>query len=100
LLVVFVAAFGCFTSAYRSGTQGARSNFRSFLLPLLLTIVVGLIYDMDHSLQGVISVSQKPLLELQETVPNEQDADEANRTKVQYRQGMSLRKLASRKGHS
>jgi hypothetical protein len=68
LLVVFVAASGCFTSAYRSGTQGARSDFTSFLLPLLLTIVIGLIYDMDHSLQGVISVSQKPLLDLQESI--------------------------------
>ena len=54
LLVVLVAAFGCFTSAYGSGAQGARSNFTSFFLPLLLTIVIGLIFDVDHALQGMV----------------------------------------------
>lgn len=35
VLVVFVAAFGCFISAYGSGAQGARSYFTSYFLPLL-----------------------------------------------------------------
>jgi uncharacterized membrane protein YadS len=63
-----VAAFGCYTSAYASGAQGARSNFTSLFLPLLLTIVIGLIFDIDHALQGAIGVSQQPLLELRENI--------------------------------
>ncbi len=68
LLVVVVAAFGCYTSAYGSGAHGARSNFTSLLLPLLLTIVIGLIFDIDHTLQGMVKVSQQPLLELRENI--------------------------------
>ena len=68
VLVVFVAAFGCFTSAYGSGAHGARSSFTSFFLPLLLAIVIGLIFDIDHSMQGVIGVSQAPMLELKENI--------------------------------
>jgi hypothetical protein len=68
VLVALVAAFGCFTSAYGSGAQGARSHFTSLFLPLLITTVIGLIFDIDHSLQGVISVSQRPMLELKEDI--------------------------------
>ena len=68
VLVLLVAAFGCYTSAYNSGAAGARSNFTSLFLPLLLVIVIGLIFDIDHALQGSIGVSQQPLLELRETI--------------------------------
>jgi hypothetical protein len=68
LLVVLVAAFGCFTSAYGSGAQGARSNFTSLSLPLLLTVVIGLIFDIDHGLQGMVRISQQPMLELRENI--------------------------------
>jgi hypothetical protein len=68
VLVLLVAAFGCFTSAYGSGAQGARSNFTSFFLPLLVAVVIGLIFDLDHSLQGVIGVSQQPMLDLKASI--------------------------------
>jgi hypothetical protein len=68
VLVLLVAAFGCFTSAYGSGAQGARSNFTSFFLPLLIAVVIGLIFDLDHSLQGVIGVSQQPMLDLKASI--------------------------------
>ena len=68
VLVVLVASFGCYTSAYGSGAEGARSNFTSFFLPLLLTFVIALVFDIDHALQGVIGVSQQPLLELRESL--------------------------------
>ncbi len=68
LLVVLVASFGCYTSAYGSGAQGARSNFTSFFLPLLITVVIGLVFDIDHALQGVIGVSQQPMLDLKASV--------------------------------
>lgn len=68
VLLVFVAAFGCFTSAYGSGAQGARSAFTSALLPLLIAIVIVLIFDLTHSRQGFISISQQPLIELQRAI--------------------------------
>lgn len=68
VLVLLVAAFGCFTSAYGSGAQGARSNFTSFFLPLLVAVVIGLIFDLDHSLQGLIGVSQQPMLDLKASI--------------------------------
>ena len=37
-------------------------------LPLLLTFVIGLVFDIDHALQGVIGLSQQPLLELKENL--------------------------------
>ena len=68
VLVTLVAAFGCYTSAYGSGAQGARSNFTSLFLPLLLMIVIGLIFDIDHALQGLVGISQQPMLELRENI--------------------------------
>jgi hypothetical protein len=68
VLVLVVAAFGCYTSAYNSGAQGARSTFTSLFLPLLLAIVIGVIFDIDHALQGAIGVSQQPLLELRDSI--------------------------------
>lgn len=71
VLVALVAAFGCYTSAYGSGAQGARSNFTSLFLPLLLTIVIGMIFDVDHALQGMVGVSQQPMLELKANLSGE-----------------------------
>ncbi len=68
VLVVIVAAFGCYTSAYGSGAQGARSLFTSVLLPVLIVVVMGLVYDIDHALQGVIGVSQQPMLDLKASI--------------------------------
>jgi hypothetical protein len=64
LLLVLVAAFGCLTSAYGSGAQGARSGFTSALLPMLITIVIIFIFDLLHTHQGIVSISQQPLLDL------------------------------------
>ena len=68
VLLVLVAAFGCFTSAYGAGAQGARSAFTSALLPLLITIVIALIFDFTLSRQGFISISQQPLIDLQRSI--------------------------------
>jgi hypothetical protein len=68
VLVSLVAAFGCYTSAYGSGAQGARSHFTSLFLPLLLTVVIALIFDIDHALQGLVGISQQPMLELRANI--------------------------------
>src|SRR5688572_24104962 len=64
VLVVLVAAFGCFTGSYGSGAHGARSAFTNLFLPTLIAIVIVLIFDLTHSRQGVIGVSQQPLIDL------------------------------------
>jgi hypothetical protein len=74
LMVVLVAAFGCYTSAYGSGAHGARLAFTSLFLPLLLTVVIGLIFDIDHTLQGTISVSQQPMIDLKASMSPQQAA--------------------------
>lgn len=68
ILLVLVAAFGCLTSACGSGAQGARSGFTSTLLPLLISIVIVLIFDLLHTHQGVVSISQRPLIDLLQTM--------------------------------
>lgn len=68
LLLIIVAAFGCLTSAYGSGSQGVRSAFTSVFLPILITVVIVLIYDLMHTHQGVVSISQKPMLDLQQSM--------------------------------
>jgi hypothetical protein len=67
-LLVVVAATGCLISAYGSGAQGARSAFTGFLLPLLITIVICFVFDLLHTHQGFVSVSQQPLLDLQQSM--------------------------------
>lgn len=68
VLLILVAASGCLTSAYGSGAQGARSAFTSVFLPLLISVVIVFIFDLLYPHQGVISISQQPLLDLQQTM--------------------------------
>ena len=71
VLLLIVAGFGCFTSSYGSGAQGVRSLFTNVFLPILITVVIVLIFDLTHSLQGVIGVSQQPLIDLQNSMQSE-----------------------------
>lgn len=66
LLLVLVAAVGCFTTTYNAGAQGARTILGGILLPLLITVVIILIFDLAHPRQGLIHTSQQPLIELQQ----------------------------------
>ena len=68
VLLVLVSSVGCLTSAYGSGAQGARSAFTTFLLPLLITVVIVFIFDLMHTHQGVVSISQQPMLDLLKTM--------------------------------
>lgn len=71
VLLLIVAGSGCFTTSYGSGAQGARSLFTNVFLPMLITVVIVLIFDLTHSLQGVIGVSQQPLIELRNSMQSE-----------------------------
>lgn len=68
LLLLIVAGSGCLTSAYGSGAQGARSAFTAAFLPLLITVVIVLIFDLMHTHQGIVSIDQKPMLDLQQSM--------------------------------
>jgi len=67
-LLLLVAASGCFISACESGAKGSRSPFTGLLLPLLICVVIVLIFDLMHTHQGAVSVSQQPMLDLQQSL--------------------------------
>jgi len=67
-LLISVAGFGCLVSAYASGAQGVRSGFADVALPLLITVVCVMIFDISNSQQGLIGVSQQPMFDLQQSM--------------------------------
>jgi hypothetical protein len=68
LILVVVAAVGCWTSGYGAGADGVRSPLTGVLLPLLATVVMLLILDLTNERRGIISVSQQPLVDLQDSI--------------------------------
>jgi hypothetical protein len=68
LLLIMVAAFGCITTSYGGGAEGARSKLGSVFLPLLIAVVVVLIFDISHPRVGLIQVGQQPLEDLQQSI--------------------------------
>jgi hypothetical protein len=56
------------TGAYGAGADGVRSLLTSVLIPLLLTAVMLLIFDLNNERRGAISVSQQPLIDLQNSI--------------------------------
>jgi len=67
-LLHIVASLGCLTSSYSTGAQGARFPFSSILLPLLIAVVITLIADIASPYRGSITVSQQPLVDLQQPI--------------------------------
>jgi hypothetical protein len=72
LLLVIIAAFGCATTSYAAGAEGARSKLGSVFLPLLITVVIVLIFDISHSRVGLIQIGQQPLVDLQQSIQAKQ----------------------------
>jgi hypothetical protein len=68
LLLIVVAAFGCVTTSYGAGAEGARTKLGSVFLPLLITVVIVLIFDISHPRVGLIRISQQPLVDLQQSI--------------------------------
>ena len=68
LLLIVIAAFGCATTNYGGGADGARSKLGSVFLPLLITVVIVLIFDISHSRVGLIQLGQQPLDDLQQSM--------------------------------
>jgi len=68
LLLAIIAAFGCATTSYGGGADGARSKLGSLFLPLLITVVIVLIFDISHSRVGLIQIGQEALVDLQQSM--------------------------------
>jgi Protein of unknown function (DUF4239) len=68
LLLMMVAAFGTFTTGYAAGADGARTMLSNLLLPLMITVVIVLVFDISHPRTGLIRISQQPLLDLQQSI--------------------------------
>lgn len=68
MLVLVVAGMGCYTSGYSAGASGARTSFSNALLPLLVAVVITLISDLDRPRQGLVGISQQPLIDLKESL--------------------------------
>jgi hypothetical protein len=75
LLLVVVAACGCVTTSYGAGADGARSKLGSVFLPLLITVVIVLIFDISHPRVGLIQIGQDPLVDLQQSIQVNQPID-------------------------
>jgi hypothetical protein len=71
LILLVVASVGCFTSAYVSGAFAVRSPFTSLVLPLLVSVVMLLIFDMTHERQGFIGMSQQSMIDLRRAIHSE-----------------------------
>ena len=72
LLVLIVAGAGCYVSGGGAGASGARTGFSDGMLPLLIAVVITLIADFDRPRQGLISISQQPLIDLQQSLQSNQ----------------------------
>ena len=72
LLLFLVAASGCVTTSYAAGADGARSKLGSVFLPMLITVVIVLIFDISHPRVGLIQINQQPLQELQQSTQTNQ----------------------------
>lgn len=68
LLVLVVAFCGCFVTGLGSGASSERSAFANVLLPLLITVAIMLIADLDRPRGGLIRIDQQPLINLKQSL--------------------------------
>ena len=68
LLLLCVAGCGLWLVSYQGGTSGRHSILERFVFPVLVAIVIAIITDIDTPRGGLISLDERPLLELNETL--------------------------------
>ena len=66
LLLLCVTGCGLWLISYQAGTSGRHSILERFVFPLLVAIVIALITDIDTPRGGLVSLDERPLLELNE----------------------------------
>jgi hypothetical protein len=67
-LVLAISFLSMGTLGYRAGLGGRRSLVGAVLLALVITLVVGIIIDLDQPYQGLITISQQSLIELRQSM--------------------------------
>jgi hypothetical protein len=68
LLLLCVTGCGLWLVSYQAGISGRHSVLDRFVFPILVAIVIVLITDIDTPRGGLISLDERPLLELNETL--------------------------------
>lgn len=64
----FLTILGMGAVGYQTGLEGARRNIIVFVIVLAFSVVIFVIADLDHSRQGLLQISQKPMIEVQEFI--------------------------------
>jgi hypothetical protein len=68
--ISIVGLLAVMTVGYTFGLSGLRQSFSMCILSLAITLVLAIIVDVDRPREGLIRVSQQPLLDLQEELPS------------------------------
>jgi len=63
-----VAGCGLWLVSYPAGTSGRPSIAERFVFPILIAIVIAIITDIDTPRGGLVSLDERPLLEINETL--------------------------------
>jgi hypothetical protein len=63
--IAIVGLLAVMTVGYTFGLSGIRQPFSMFILSLAITLVLAIIVDVDRPREGLIRVSQQPLIDLQ-----------------------------------
>ncbi|HEU4785351.1 MAG TPA: hypothetical protein VFS83_18575 [Ktedonobacterales bacterium] len=67
-LVLAISILSMGTLGYRAGLGGRRSLVGAVLLALVITLVVGIIIELDQPYQGFITISQQSMIELRQSM--------------------------------
>jgi hypothetical protein len=67
-LVLAISFLSMGTLGYRAGLGGRRSLVGAVLLALVITLVVGIIIELDQPYQGFITISQQGMIELRQSM--------------------------------
>lgn len=68
LLLLALTSAGCWLTGYRAGAAGRRTKLSLIALPLLITVVITLVSDLDHPRQGLIGLDERSLRDLQQSL--------------------------------
>lgn len=68
LLLLALTFSGCWFTGYRAGAAARPTKLSLLALPLLITIVITLVSDLDHPTQGLVGLDETSLRDLQQSL--------------------------------
>ncbi len=68
LILLTISLFAMWSTGYSAGTAGRAALFPLISLPLLITLIITLVFDLTQPEIGIISVDQRSLQELRATM--------------------------------